>query len=196
MKRVDGRKVDQLRELRLTTDVFEYAAGSVLFEIGKTKILCAVTLSESVPHFLRGKGNGWLTAEYALLPASTITRSSRESSSFRRNGRSLDGLILGNEYGHLRELPAFRNHALFPARPVLGAHPNAPRRPHPQVPVLSARILKRSGHPGASTLAVARTGARDLDEPMGRTRRGGRNSLRWCLVARAAGGKGELALRA
>jgi ribonuclease PH len=89
MKRVDGRSVDELRELRLTINIFEYAAGSVLLELGKTKVLCAVTLSEGVPHFLRGKGNAWLTAEYALLPASTTTRSPRDSS-VRRSGRSVE----------------------------------------------------------------------------------------------------------
>jgi len=112
----------------------------------------------------------------------------------RRNDRSLDRLVLGDEYGHLRELPAFRNRALRPARAAAGAHPDAPRRPRPQVPVLSARTPERSGHPGASTPAVAKARARDIGEPVGRARRGGRNPLRRRLVARAAGGEGELAL--
>jgi len=113
MKRVDGREVNQLRELRLTTNVFEYAAGSVLFEIGKTKILCAVTLNEGVPRFLRGKGKGWLTAEYALLPASTVTRSPRESSSFRRNGRSVEiSRIIGRSLRSIVDLEKFGEYTI------------------------------------------------------------------------------------
>ena len=90
MKRADGRQVSQLRDLKLTPHIYEYAPGSVLFEIGRTKVLCAVTMAEGVPPFLRGKRTGWLSAEYALLPASTVTRSQRESISFKRNGRSVE----------------------------------------------------------------------------------------------------------
>ena len=69
--RVGNRAPDDLRSIKVTYDVFEYAAGSVLFELGRTKVLCAVTLQSGVPHFLRGKRRGWLTAEYSLLPVST-----------------------------------------------------------------------------------------------------------------------------
>lgn len=88
--RHDGRSAESSRPFKITYNVFEYAAGSVLFEIGKTKVLCAVTLQSGVPPFLRGKGTGWLTAEYALLPASTATRTSREGSMMRRHGRSVE----------------------------------------------------------------------------------------------------------
>ncbi len=90
MKRSDGRNADQLRPLVLTQDIYEYAPGSVLFCLGRTKILCAVTLAEGVPNFLRGSGSGWLTAEYAMLPAATLERTQRESLSFKRNGRSVE----------------------------------------------------------------------------------------------------------
>lgn len=90
MKRHDERRADQLRPLSITYNIFEYAAGSVLFELGKTKIVCAVTLQPSVPSFLRGKGVGWLTAEYALLPASTRIRTNREVSVMRRSSRSVE----------------------------------------------------------------------------------------------------------
>ncbi len=90
MKRHEKRGADQLRPLAITYNVFEYAPGSVLFEFGKTRVLCAVTLQSSVPLFLRGRGVGWLTAEYALLPASTISRTNREASMMRRNGRSIE----------------------------------------------------------------------------------------------------------
>ena len=63
--RNDGRTPDQLRPVSFSRGIYEYAAGSVLFEMGKTKVLCAVSLQQGVPQFLRGKGAGWLTAEYA-----------------------------------------------------------------------------------------------------------------------------------
>lgn len=88
--RSGGRAPDDLRPLKVTYDVFEYAAGSVLFEAGRTKVLCAVTLQNGVPHFLRGKRRGWLTAEYALLPVSTPIRTVREVTSNKRNGRTIE----------------------------------------------------------------------------------------------------------
>lgn len=88
--RSGNRACDELRPMKVTYDVFGYAAGSVLFELGKTKVLCAVTLQNGVPHFLRGKHRGWLTAEYALLPVSTPVRTVRESTSNKRNGRTIE----------------------------------------------------------------------------------------------------------
>ncbi len=90
MKRHDKRRADQLRPLKVTYNIFEYAAGSVLFEQGRTKLLCAVSLQPSVPPFLRNKGVSWLMAEYALLPASTKVRTNREASVMRRSGRSIE----------------------------------------------------------------------------------------------------------
>lgn len=88
--RNDGRTPDQLRPVSFSRGIYEYAAGSVLFEMGKTKLLCAVSLQQGVPQFLRGKGAGWLTAEYALLPTSTTTRTQREASSGRKDGRAVE----------------------------------------------------------------------------------------------------------
>lgn len=90
MKRSDGRKAGQIRPVAITKDVFEYAPGSVLFSQGRTKILCAVSLNEGVPPFMRGQGKGWLSAEYAMLPAATVERTQREATSFRRSGRSIE----------------------------------------------------------------------------------------------------------
>jgi ribonuclease PH len=90
MRRVGNRSYDQLRPLKVTYDVFSYAAGSVLFEMGNTKVLCAVTLQNGVPHFLRGKKTGWLTAEYSLLPASTPIRTVREITANKRSGRTIE----------------------------------------------------------------------------------------------------------
>jgi ribonuclease PH len=81
MPRNDGRAPDQLRPLRFTLDTFGFAEGSALIELGGTRVLCAATVEDSVPPWLRGKGQGWVTGEYALLPRSTTTRTRRE-----RNG--------------------------------------------------------------------------------------------------------------
>ncbi len=84
------RSFNQIRPISVEYGIFEYADGSVLFCQGKTKILCAVSLQNSVPQFLRGKNKSWLTAEYSLLPMSTEVRSQRESSQMRKNGRSVE----------------------------------------------------------------------------------------------------------
>jgi ribonuclease PH len=90
MYRNDGRTPAQLRPVSVSYGIFQAAAGSVLFEMGNTKVLCAVSLQNGVPQFLRGKGTGWLTAEYALLPMSTITRTQRETMLNRKDGRSVE----------------------------------------------------------------------------------------------------------
>ncbi len=90
LKRKHGRSHNCVRPLNISYNVFGYAPGSVLFEMGNTKVLCAVSLQNNVPPFLRGKGTGWLTAEYAMLPTATQQRINRESSSFKRNGRSIE----------------------------------------------------------------------------------------------------------
>ncbi|HZU69139.1 MAG TPA: ribonuclease PH [Ktedonobacteraceae bacterium] len=78
MTRIDGRSQIQLRPVKLTVDYLDYAEGSVLIEAGKTRVLCAASVEEKVPPFLEGTGKGWVTAEYAMLPRATHTRSSRE----------------------------------------------------------------------------------------------------------------------
>lgn len=90
VERKGFRKPDQLRNVNALFNVFGYAAGSVLLEIGNTKVLCAVNLQQNVPNFLKGKKTGWLTAEYAMLPTSSATRVPREASLMRRNGRSVE----------------------------------------------------------------------------------------------------------
>jgi ribonuclease PH len=78
MTRIDGRAHAQLRPVRLTVDYLDYAEGSVLIETGNTRVLCAASVEERVPPFLEGKGQGWVTAEYNMLPRATHTRTSRE----------------------------------------------------------------------------------------------------------------------
>ena len=88
MPRHDRRSPDQLRDVRITTGYLDHAEGSVLIEFGKTRVLCAVSLEESQPPHLKGTDKGWITAEYAMLPRSTHTRSQRESSRGRIGGRT------------------------------------------------------------------------------------------------------------
>jgi ribonuclease PH len=101
MMRKDGRKADELRKIKITRNYIKSAEGSVLIEMGDTKVLCTATVENSVPPFLRGKGTGWVTAEYAMLPRSSAQRISRERSKVggrtheiqRLIGRSLRSVI-------------------------------------------------------------------------------------------------------
>ncbi len=78
--RVDGRKADELRKLRITRKYIKSAEGSVLIEMGDTKVICTATIDNAVPPFLKGRGTGWVTAEYAMLPRSSAQRIQRERS--------------------------------------------------------------------------------------------------------------------
>jgi len=86
--RIDGRADDQLRQTSIVVGYQEFAEGSALVEMGKTRVLCAVSLDDRVPPFLRGLGKGWITAEYSMLPRATQTRTPRESTEGRQRGRS------------------------------------------------------------------------------------------------------------
>ena len=88
MARIDGRTPDQLRDVRITRGWLDHAEGSVLVEFGKTRVLCAASVTQGVPRWRKGSGLGWVTAEYAMLPRSTNTRSDRESVRGRIGGRT------------------------------------------------------------------------------------------------------------
>ena len=88
MTRPDGRRWDQTRPTTITTGYQKFAEGSALIEVGMTRVLCAASLEERVPAFLRGQGKGWVTAEYDMLPRATTTRSTRDRDSGRISGRS------------------------------------------------------------------------------------------------------------
>ena len=77
--RIDGRRRDQIRPVKVTRNFTKHAEGSVLIEMGDTKVICTASVEEKVPPFLKGKGTGWVTAEYAMLPRATHDRSPRES---------------------------------------------------------------------------------------------------------------------
>jgi ribonuclease PH len=86
--RPSQRQADQLRQVRLTRNFTRHAEGSVLVEMGDTQVLCTASIEENVPPFLRGKGRGWVTAEYGMLPRATHTRSAREAAKGKQSGRT------------------------------------------------------------------------------------------------------------
>ncbi len=88
MKRVDGRAYDELRPVEIIPGYQSFAEGSALIKLGKTHVLCSVSVEERVPPFLKGSGTGWITAEYAMLPRATVTRSQRDSVSGHVGGRN------------------------------------------------------------------------------------------------------------
>lgn len=89
-ERPDGRSPAQIRPMKLTPGFLEYADGSVLIEAGKTKVICAAKIQDGVPNWMRGRGNGWVTAEYSLLPSSTPDRTTREAVRGKQGGRTLE----------------------------------------------------------------------------------------------------------
>lgn len=90
MKRPSGRAADQLRPIRITRQYTKHAEGSVLVEFGDTKVICTVSVESGVPRFLKGQGQGWLTAEYGMLPRATGDRTQREASRGKQGGRTLE----------------------------------------------------------------------------------------------------------
>jgi len=88
VKRTDGRKYDELRPVEIITGYQSFAEGSALIKLGKTHVLCSVSVEERVPPFLKGSGTGWITAEYAMLPRATVTRNRRDSTLGRVGGRN------------------------------------------------------------------------------------------------------------
>src|SRR5437762_2954009 len=101
--RKSGRLIDQLREIKISYNPFSYATSSVLIELGDTKVFCSVSLQNGVPPFLRGKGSGWLTAEYSLLPHATHQRANRDLD--QKNGRSIEiARVIGRSFRSVVDL--------------------------------------------------------------------------------------------
>ena len=88
--RADGRNPDQMRALKITPDFISTAEGSVLIELGKTRVICTATVDDGVPGFLKGSGKGWVTSEYGMLPRATEERTSREATRGKQSGRTLE----------------------------------------------------------------------------------------------------------
>ena len=88
LQRKDGRRPNEMRPVRIVGGHLAHAEGSALIELGGTVVLCAVSIEDRLPQFLRGKGSGWITAEYGMLPRSTATRTPREAVAGRQGGRT------------------------------------------------------------------------------------------------------------
>ena len=86
--RTDGRKPTQMRKVKITRNIMKFAEGSCMIEVGSTKLICTASVENKVPHFLRDKGSGWITAEYGMLPRSCNTRIAREASRGKQSGRT------------------------------------------------------------------------------------------------------------
>jgi ribonuclease PH len=122
MQRSNNRNYNELRPLKVVYDIYSNAAGSILFEMGNTKVLCSVTIQSGVPHFLRGKGAGWLTAEYSMLPASTPIRTIREATSNKRSGRTIEiSRLIGRTLRAISHLPTIGEYTIFVDCDVLQA---------------------------------------------------------------------------
>jgi ribonuclease PH len=111
--RPSGRAVDQLRAIRITRQYTRHAEGSVLIECGDTKVICTASIEEKVPSFLKGKGQGWLTAEYGMLPRSTHTRMDREAARGKQSGRTQEiQRLIGRSLRAAFDLQAFGERTL------------------------------------------------------------------------------------
>ena len=122
MKRADGRAWDELRPIQITPGFQNFAEGSALIELGKTRVLCSVSVEERVPGFLRGGGSGWVTAEYAMLPRATVTRTTRDSSLGRVAGRSQEiQRLIGRSLRAVTDLTALGERTLIVDCDVLQA---------------------------------------------------------------------------
>jgi len=122
MKRADGRNWDELRPVKITPGFQSFAEGSALIELGKTHVLCSVSVETRVPAFLRESGSGWITAEYAMLPRATVTRTPRDSSRGRVAGRSQEiQRLIGRSLRAIADLSALGERTLIVDCDVLQA---------------------------------------------------------------------------
>ncbi len=106
MARIDGRTLDQMRAVVIEPGFLEFPEGSALISLGKTRVLCTASVDESVPRFLRGQGQGWVTAEYSMLPRATETRTTREASLGRIGGRTQEiQRLIGRSLRAVTDMP-------------------------------------------------------------------------------------------
>ena len=114
MTRPSGRRPDELRTLTIEPDFLEQASGSALISFGKTRVLCTASLEDGVPRWLAGKGRGWLTAEYSMLPASTGQRTQREATTGRQKGRTVEiQRLIGRALRAVADLEALGERTLW-----------------------------------------------------------------------------------
>ena len=114
MSRPSGRRPDELRELEIQPDYLEQANGSALISFGKTRVLCTASIEDGVPRWIAGRGRGWLTAEYSMLPASTGQRTQREASSGKQKGRTVEiQRLIGRALRAVADLDALGERTLW-----------------------------------------------------------------------------------
>jgi ribonuclease PH len=154
--RSDGRRPDELRPLELLPDYLEQPHGSVLFAQGKTKVLCTASIQEGVPRWLYGKGRGWLTAEYSLLPASTSERTEREAARGRQGGRTVEiQRLIGRSVRAVTDFDALGERTLWVDCDVLQADGGTRCAAISGAYVAARRALDRFGLAKALTGSVA-----------------------------------------
>lgn len=122
MKRSDGRANDEMRPVRIRPGYLTFPVGSALIELGQTRVVCAVSLEDRVPPFLKGSGTGWITAEYSMLPSSTVVRTPRESITGRPSGRTQEiQRLIGRSLRAVTDLSALGEMSLIVDCDVLQA---------------------------------------------------------------------------
>jgi ribonuclease PH len=114
MARNEGRQWNEIRDIRMTRDFLKYPEGSVLIEMGQTKVICTATMEDKAPAFLRNTGRGWLTSEYAMLPGSTHSRTDRESARGRVGGRTHEiQRLIGRSLRSVTDLNSFGERTIY-----------------------------------------------------------------------------------
>jgi len=114
VKRSDGRGSETLRPVKITRNYMKHAEGSVLIEMGDTKVICSASVEERVPQFLKNTGKSWITAEYSMLPRSTHTRTSRDSLTGRGSGRAFEiQRLIGRSLRSVTDLSGFRERTIW-----------------------------------------------------------------------------------
>lgn len=112
--RPDGRRADELRPVTITRDFLRHAEGSVLITVGETRVICTASVEDRVPQFLRETGQGWVTAEYGMLPRSTKTRTPREAAAGRPSGRTFEiQRLVGRSLRGVTDLPALGERTIW-----------------------------------------------------------------------------------
>jgi len=156
LNRNDGRRADELRPLELVPDFLEQPHGSVLFSQGKTKLLCTASIQDGVPRWLYGKGRGWLTAEYSLLPASTGDRTEREASRGKQGGRTIEiQRLIGRSIRAVTDFEALGERTLWVDCDVLQADGGTRCAAITGAYVAARRALDRFGLSKALTGSIA-----------------------------------------
>jgi ribonuclease PH len=114
MARNEGRRWNEIRDIRMTRDFLKYPEGSVLIEMGQTKVICTATMEDKAPAFLRNTGRGWLTSEYSMLPGSTQNRTDRESARGRIGGRTHEiQRLIGRSLRAVTDLNTFGERTIY-----------------------------------------------------------------------------------